>query len=214
MFVPVQLTTSRLGNLTRSIYTMCGHTSIHRRKTSGSRATGTLNIQLRHTMFTKNVRLCTVHHSCQPLLARSFARPRSIIFSGCRLEEKQAAGFSRDDGRDDNDHRNGNDFSDCRVEGDNGDGNQSMESSVRSSPNMARDVFTKRGEDKIDVIASVLLVSSVRCYLSRLGANLTSHVDRKTRRLNPWIGCCDHPLSYLFEQTYPSPYCHRDHPLC
>ena len=88
-----------------------------------------------------------VHQRCQPSLARSFARPRSIIFSGCRLEEKPAAGFSRDDDRDDNDHRNGNDVLDSRVEGDNGDIKQSMESSVMSSPNMAREVFITRGED-------------------------------------------------------------------
>ena len=56
------------------------------------------------------------------------------------------------------------------------------------------------GVERIHGTASVLLVSLVRCFLSRLGANLTSHVDRKTRRLNPWIGLLLSP-SVLLVQT-------------
>ena len=181
-----------------------------RKKSPGSRALGTHLTSNEDTPCSPKM-YAHDHRRYQSSLARWFARPRSRIFSGCRFEEEQAAGFGIiGDGRDDNDQRNCNNVSDCRVEGDNG--NQSMESSVRSSPNMARREVSPVW--RIHGTASVLLVSSVRCFLSRLGANLTSHVDRKTRRLNPWIGLLLSPPSYLFEQTFPSPYCHRDHPLC
>ena len=94
-----------------------------------------------------------VHRRYQSSLARWFARPRSRIFSGCRLEDEQVAGFSIGDGRDDKDYQNCNEYSDSRVEGDNG--NQTMESSVRSSPNMARrEGFPRCGKDSWDRISA------------------------------------------------------------
>ena len=59
------------------------------------------------------------------------------------------------------------------------------------------------GVKRIHGTASVLLVYSVRCFLSRLGANFTSHVDRKTRRLNPWIGLLLSPSVLLVRTNVP-----------
>ena len=59
------------------------------------------------------------------------------------------------------------------------------------------------GVERIHGTASVLLVSSVRCFLSRLGANLTSHVDRKTRRLNTWSDLLLSPSVLLVQTNVP-----------